>query len=335
MDVSGRLIGGCLEVLAPLAGTPYADVPAYGRAHADEGLLVYLEVCEYGAYDACRLFHGLRYAGWFEHANAVLVGRTPAEDKPRLTQLRRSRTRSATSASRWSPRWTSATPSRSCRWSTAPRRGWSCGDGVREVDPDRWASGRAPASRPGRGRPGRAPSGPRDARWGPRAPDRRRGSSRAVVPEPVLAGLEALDHRVPGGREVRGGVLGRGGVAAADVAALGAAAQVHPPAAGRVALGAAGAARRDGGVDGIASCACGTSAVGVPRLRRGLEPLVDEPGQPEDDQEERRDAHDGDDDARDPVLLAVVEERVGVPAADARRRRASRRARRSARRAPT
>ena len=45
---------------APLAGTPYADVPAFGRAHADEGLLVYLEVCEYGAYDACRLLHGLR-----------------------------------------------------------------------------------------------------------------------------------------------------------------------------------------------------------------------------------------------------------------------------------
>ena len=66
VDVSGRLIGGCLEVLAPLAGTPYADVPAYGRAHADEGLLVYLEVCEYGAYNACRLLHGLRYAGWFD-----------------------------------------------------------------------------------------------------------------------------------------------------------------------------------------------------------------------------------------------------------------------------
>ena len=87
VDVSGRLVGGCLEILGPLAGTPYADVQAYGRAHADEGLLVYVEVCEYGAYDACRLFHGLRYAGWFEHANAVLVGRTPARDADDLTQL--------------------------------------------------------------------------------------------------------------------------------------------------------------------------------------------------------------------------------------------------------
>jgi muramoyltetrapeptide carboxypeptidase len=87
VDVSGRLIGGCLEVLSPLAGTPYADIPAFGRAHADEGLLVYVEACEQGAYDVCRILHGLRLAGWFEHANAVLVGRTPAPDAPDLTQL--------------------------------------------------------------------------------------------------------------------------------------------------------------------------------------------------------------------------------------------------------
>ncbi len=87
VDVSGRLVGGCVEVLAPLAGTPYADVAAYGRAHADEGLLVYLEVCEHGAYDACRALHGLRYAGWFDHANAVLVGRTRGPDTADLTQL--------------------------------------------------------------------------------------------------------------------------------------------------------------------------------------------------------------------------------------------------------
>lgn len=87
VEVSGRLIGGCLEVLSPLAGTPYADIAAFGRAHADEGLLVYVEACEQGAYDICRILHGLRMSGWFEHANAVLVGRTPAPDAPDLTQL--------------------------------------------------------------------------------------------------------------------------------------------------------------------------------------------------------------------------------------------------------
>lgn len=34
----------------------------------------------------CRNLHGLRMAGWFEHAKALLVGRTAAPDHPRLTQ---------------------------------------------------------------------------------------------------------------------------------------------------------------------------------------------------------------------------------------------------------
>src|SRR6185369_2958593 len=52
----------------------------------------------------------------------------------------------------------------------------------------------------------------------------------AVVPEPVLARLEAADDRVTARGRVGGGVLGRGRVTAADVAALGTTAEVEPPA---------------------------------------------------------------------------------------------------------
>ncbi|CAN5176134.1 LD-carboxypeptidase [soil metagenome] len=86
VDVSGRLIGGCIETVAPLASTPYGDVAAFGRAHSEDGLIVYLEACEDGAYTIARALHSLRYAGWFEHASAVLIGRTAAQDAPGLTQ---------------------------------------------------------------------------------------------------------------------------------------------------------------------------------------------------------------------------------------------------------
>ena len=86
VDVTGRLVGGCLEVVGPLAATPYGDVRAFGREHADDGLVVYLEACEDGAYSIARVLHSLRLAGWFEHANAVLIGRTSAPDAPDLTQ---------------------------------------------------------------------------------------------------------------------------------------------------------------------------------------------------------------------------------------------------------
>ena len=72
-----------------------------------------------------------------------------------------------------------------------------------------------------------------------------------VVPEPVLAWLERPDDGMPGGAPVRRCVAGQRVVAAADVAARGAAAKVHPPPADRIALDTPGPARRDGRIDGI------------------------------------------------------------------------------------
>ncbi|HLS45100.1 MAG TPA: S66 peptidase family protein [Ornithinicoccus sp.] len=86
IEVSGRLIGGCIETISKLTGTPYGDVPAFGREHAADGLLVYVEAAEAGAFEICRSLHGMRLAGWFEHANAILVGRTNAPDSGEFTQ---------------------------------------------------------------------------------------------------------------------------------------------------------------------------------------------------------------------------------------------------------
>ncbi|WP_067438703.1 S66 family peptidase [Nocardioides jensenii] len=86
LEVSGRLIGGCVETLGAMSGTPYADVAAFGREHADEGLIVYVEACEFGAFDVARILHGFRLAGWFDEATAILVGRPMAPDAPGFTQ---------------------------------------------------------------------------------------------------------------------------------------------------------------------------------------------------------------------------------------------------------
>lgn len=76
VGASGRLIGGCLETMSMLTGTAFGDVPAFASRYADEGTIVYLEAAEVSAVVAARMLHNLRLAGWFDNANAVLLGRT-------------------------------------------------------------------------------------------------------------------------------------------------------------------------------------------------------------------------------------------------------------------
>jgi muramoyltetrapeptide carboxypeptidase len=85
LDVTGRLVGGCIETVAHLAGTPYGDVRAWADG-LEVPTIVYVEACEDHAVDICRYLHGMRLAGWFDRAAAVLVGRTSAPDHPELTQ---------------------------------------------------------------------------------------------------------------------------------------------------------------------------------------------------------------------------------------------------------
>ncbi|MET9255697.1 S66 peptidase family protein [Streptomyces sp. NPDC003717] len=86
VTAEGRLIGGCVETLCNLAGTDYLDVSAFARDASPDGLLVYVEAAGDDAFTICRNLHGMRLAGFFDRANAVLVGRTGAPDSRSLSQ---------------------------------------------------------------------------------------------------------------------------------------------------------------------------------------------------------------------------------------------------------
>ena len=87
VHATGRLIGGCIETVSILAGTPYGDLPAFAREHAPEGLILYLEASSDGALDIARHLWRMRLSGWFDTASAVLIGRTRAPDNPGFSQL--------------------------------------------------------------------------------------------------------------------------------------------------------------------------------------------------------------------------------------------------------
>lgn len=90
LDIEGVLIGGCIETMSSIAGTPYGDLRSFGAKHGP--LVVYLEAADENAYNICRYLHTLRYHGWFDHAAAILLGRTNApsgngnDADPGLTQ---------------------------------------------------------------------------------------------------------------------------------------------------------------------------------------------------------------------------------------------------------
>lgn len=86
IDVTGRHIGGCIDTLCNVAGSPYGDVAKFAQQHAPEGLIVHIEACDEEALSICRHLHGMRLAGFFDSARAVLVGRTKAPDSDTMTQ---------------------------------------------------------------------------------------------------------------------------------------------------------------------------------------------------------------------------------------------------------
>lgn len=87
LGARGRLIGGCIETVSILAGTPFGSLSSFAAAHAPEGLIVYLEAAEDNALNIARSLWRLRLAGWFDHANAILIGRTNAPASGSFTQV--------------------------------------------------------------------------------------------------------------------------------------------------------------------------------------------------------------------------------------------------------
>jgi muramoyltetrapeptide carboxypeptidase len=76
---AGRLLGGCIDVIRHLAGTPYGDVRQFRKAHTGEEPVVwYLENCELSVADLKRSLTGMKYAGRIDNCAGLLFGRSPA-----------------------------------------------------------------------------------------------------------------------------------------------------------------------------------------------------------------------------------------------------------------
>lgn len=75
----GRLLGGCIDVIHHLAGTPFGNVKDFRQQHIPgEPVIWYLENCEMSVADLKRSLTQMKYAGWFENCAGILFGRSAA-----------------------------------------------------------------------------------------------------------------------------------------------------------------------------------------------------------------------------------------------------------------
>lgn len=75
--LKGRLIGGCIDVLKIIVGTPFDNTKSFCEQF-DEGMIWYLENCEMTVCELYRSLWQMKMAGWFKNAKGFLIGRTRA-----------------------------------------------------------------------------------------------------------------------------------------------------------------------------------------------------------------------------------------------------------------
>lgn len=79
VKMEGRLLGGCMDTLRHLIGTPFGDVQKFQQTHlANEPIVWYLENCEMSATDFHRTLMQMQQTGWFDQASGIVFGRTEA-----------------------------------------------------------------------------------------------------------------------------------------------------------------------------------------------------------------------------------------------------------------
>ena len=77
--MQGRLLGGCIDVIHHLVGTPYGDVNHFRKQFAiEEPFIWYLENCEMSTTALRRSLVQMKLAGWFDHCAGILFGRSAA-----------------------------------------------------------------------------------------------------------------------------------------------------------------------------------------------------------------------------------------------------------------
>ncbi len=75
IHMEGRMIGGCLDVMLVLLGTPFDRVKEFTEKYKEDGIIWFFEACDLNTMMIRRALWQMEQAGWFHYLKGVLVGR--------------------------------------------------------------------------------------------------------------------------------------------------------------------------------------------------------------------------------------------------------------------
>lgn len=75
INIEGRLIGGCMDILQMFPGTAYDKVQEFNEKYQEDGFIWFLESCDLNVMGIRRAIWQMKEAGWFQHLKGFLIGR--------------------------------------------------------------------------------------------------------------------------------------------------------------------------------------------------------------------------------------------------------------------
>ena len=77
---SGRLIGGCFDLISELAGTKYDGMQDFNERYKDDGIVWFFDNCEISFEETIRTLWKFNELGYFKYAKGIIFGRFGMEN---------------------------------------------------------------------------------------------------------------------------------------------------------------------------------------------------------------------------------------------------------------
>lgn len=76
IEITGRVIGGCLDLIKNIIGTKYDKVKDYIEKYKEDGIIWFFDIFESNTPELVRTMWQFKNAGYFENCKGILVGRS-------------------------------------------------------------------------------------------------------------------------------------------------------------------------------------------------------------------------------------------------------------------